>query len=604
MRLIPSNLSNSSLNYEALSYVWGTEVAPRNLLLDDIPTTITSNLDIALRHLRGTIVTRTLWVDAVSMNQKDTQERNHQVQIMGKIYSSAREVIVWLGPVDLTDLNLRAVLGAMQFQFSSVNPSTSTLFDYIISVVSLMKEQIGMKELAEKDVIAAITSIITRPWFSRLWVVQELALSMKATIRIGTFTFPWQPFESFIQWIPEHKVDSSMDPGLAEAARSVAKMARSRSFSSQLLRTIHLKATDPRDKIFGILGVSSFRDVSIEADYTKSVQQTYIDAACLTLHDEKLAMYYYAPLQPYSSVHSVIPRKLFGVPSWVPDFSIEGATYVTDTRTASSAATHYGRADHRPFTILFGAQYNYHIERLFSAMILRLPFLPLKISLYKTRLHAPGILVGTIIKTSGHLLWNMDKAQSPSGLPQSVHDIYHSIAKPANVSPLEFVDNIIRPSSLIAPWEKYKIKAAAQLLTPMEQSADPSNKMHQAMKELIEDIKANAVNRIFYIADNGSMGLTYHPNPSDGVRPGDVVVGLFGINFPFILRPNSDVSYKMINVASATRHRWGHDFLKNTEDDLANELGSWMQGLRASRNMPTATWKDYEKYGMKEYVLV
>ena len=37
------------------------------------------------------------WVNALSINQKDTTERNHQLKRMQEIYSKARATVVWLG---------------------------------------------------------------------------------------------------------------------------------------------------------------------------------------------------------------------------------------------------------------------------------------------------------------------------------------------------------------------------------------------------------------------------------------------------------------------------------------------------------------------------
>ena len=172
MRLIQSKLAVDApfQAYEALSYVWGKEMASCKAFLNGIAIAITSNLDCALRHLRLTMVPRVLWVDAISMNQDDTQERNHQVQIMGKIYSSAQSVIVWLGPVDPSDLHMRAVLGAMQFHFSDENSSTATLFDYLCSVIDLINAQIVVPRDSKECALDALHRIIHRPWFCRIWV--------------------------------------------------------------------------------------------------------------------------------------------------------------------------------------------------------------------------------------------------------------------------------------------------------------------------------------------------------------------------------------------------------------------------------------------------
>jgi hypothetical protein len=171
MRLIPCNvMADDPDPYEALSYCWGTEMTPRMALLDGVLISITANLDCALRHLRLTIVRRTMWVDAISMNQEDTQERNHQVQIMGRIYSAAQRVIVWLGPTDHDNLYLRVVLGAMQFHFSERSSTTVRLFDYMCGVVDILNQQAGKDNDSRECVLDALHSIIDRPWFSRIWV--------------------------------------------------------------------------------------------------------------------------------------------------------------------------------------------------------------------------------------------------------------------------------------------------------------------------------------------------------------------------------------------------------------------------------------------------
>ncbi|KAF1960534.1 hypothetical protein CC80DRAFT_464631 [Byssothecium circinans] len=93
------------LDYDALSYVWkplygmsGKEVAPVIVKgQQDHRISIGENLDAALRHLRHPKEARIMWIDALSINQANVRERNHQVALMGKIYSCAQSVIIWLG---------------------------------------------------------------------------------------------------------------------------------------------------------------------------------------------------------------------------------------------------------------------------------------------------------------------------------------------------------------------------------------------------------------------------------------------------------------------------------------------------------------------------
>lgn len=88
-------------SYEALSYLWGTPEGSLPLSCNGEQLLITPNCDSALRHLRQTDSSRTLWVDAICIDQRKTNEgyedRGIQVPLMGKIYSKASRTLCWLG---------------------------------------------------------------------------------------------------------------------------------------------------------------------------------------------------------------------------------------------------------------------------------------------------------------------------------------------------------------------------------------------------------------------------------------------------------------------------------------------------------------------------
>lgn len=85
--------------YATLSYRWGTEIASEHILIDGKTIQVTENLLNALRDLRYHMShDLRLWVDAVYINQKDTIERNHQVQVMKDIFSTADITYSYLGP--------------------------------------------------------------------------------------------------------------------------------------------------------------------------------------------------------------------------------------------------------------------------------------------------------------------------------------------------------------------------------------------------------------------------------------------------------------------------------------------------------------------------
>jgi Heterokaryon incompatibility protein (HET) len=92
------SLRQRDLDYEALSYCWGDPSDSETITLQDRPFPIRSNLFRALCRLRQAVKEpRTLWVDAVCINQTDIAEREQQVKLMGEIYSRTSNCIIWLG---------------------------------------------------------------------------------------------------------------------------------------------------------------------------------------------------------------------------------------------------------------------------------------------------------------------------------------------------------------------------------------------------------------------------------------------------------------------------------------------------------------------------
>ncbi|KAK0611754.1 heterokaryon incompatibility protein-domain-containing protein, partial [Immersiella caudata] len=137
--------------YEALSYVWGppSQGPQPELFLADHSLFITPNLSTALRYLRHESQTRVLWVDAVCINQADNHEKTFQVRRMRDIYALASHVVIFLGEGSGPDFEL-----VMDF----LNLSES------------VRENWTLKPLAGFEQMLAL------PWWSRMWVVQEVAV--------------------------------------------------------------------------------------------------------------------------------------------------------------------------------------------------------------------------------------------------------------------------------------------------------------------------------------------------------------------------------------------------------------------------------------------
>ena len=173
----PSIPTDQVLPYEALSYYWGSGKASFKIKVytQGFPGTfpVRPNLHAALNQLRLPDRPRRLWIDAICINQDDSNEKNAQVSLMAEVYSRATSVCVWLGEASL-DSDL-----ALNFISRIVN-----LDDFDRLVVDRRTPQEW----------AALSSLMRRPWFSRRWVVQEIALAARATLYCGDAYVDWADF--------------------------------------------------------------------------------------------------------------------------------------------------------------------------------------------------------------------------------------------------------------------------------------------------------------------------------------------------------------------------------------------------------------------------
>lgn len=89
-------------DFSTLSYCWGDPTLTHEILVNNILTSVTQNLENALQRLWELCVTR-LWVDALCINQEDDAEKSSQVRIMKNIYPKAAATYAWLGPAENDD---------------------------------------------------------------------------------------------------------------------------------------------------------------------------------------------------------------------------------------------------------------------------------------------------------------------------------------------------------------------------------------------------------------------------------------------------------------------------------------------------------------------
>ena len=326
-------------SYEALSYTWGSSSKRERVfvrsILDHPQATLAvgENLFNALKHLRLLNRPRHLWIDAICINQIDNAEKSRQVHRMGRIFSLARCVVVWLGELaDQSGLALRALedIG---------NQTDLTKSNHLMRAIGAKKPTWflpGVDLPFENETWYAIWNLLGRSWFERLWVVQEVNLADPrfAVIQCGPNTIPWALFRRSIGCLV---MKNNLDPGLRDRLDYANCMCLGRSsagitsvFQNHSLRECY----DRRDKVYGLLWLCPPRfRCQILPDYSASVEDTY--KAVLLCHLDQMRRW---ELLPLDWRHRTITA-----PSWVPDFSTARSTKRDSSyqRSSGNSEIHY-----------------------------------------------------------------------------------------------------------------------------------------------------------------------------------------------------------------------------------------------------------------------
>ncbi|KAK1831507.1 heterokaryon incompatibility protein-domain-containing protein, partial [Podospora conica] len=248
--------------YEALSYVWGSTDNPQSAG----SLSVTRNLHEALVQLRDRFIDRVLWVDAICINQDDLDERSCQVASMARIYAMASRVLVWLGPAgdDGAAEALRKCLDYIRHRRHSDEEDTPWHQHRRGSSYPIVPEEEGY---------SWIFPIFQRPWFQRIWVLQEVAAARHILILCGSIVVDGLALcacvdalgakggiQDLEMWI---KVKSGLEL-MKDTFQSNWYAGESQQFNLAIapladLLDVYLprQASDVRDKVYALLGMCS-----------------------------------------------------------------------------------------------------------------------------------------------------------------------------------------------------------------------------------------------------------------------------------------------------------------------------------------------------------
>jgi hypothetical protein len=315
--------------YEAISYCWGTQAGAIEIRCDGRPFMITKELAAAFTKFRREDSNRLLWVDAICINQDDTDEKNCQVPLMRTIYEKAMAVQVWLGKDTPEGLGEKAfnLLEALKNAWMSLG------WKFHFSHLAANTSRLNPSSLPSVDHPdwPVVGKLIEMPWFGRAWIIQEIVVSRTAILHCGPASLSWNDF--YVAFL------FGLSTGFFTIRSDVICDFLAYQHLSQLIITYHCMtdgeataldfatllenhrtagATDPRDKAYALLGLSELiedRKHGIIPDYNLQAAEVYEKIAKTVLEKSSTL--------DLLGVSKVVSRQPVGrLPSWAPDWSV------------------------------------------------------------------------------------------------------------------------------------------------------------------------------------------------------------------------------------------------------------------------------------------
>ena len=266
----------SAPDYEAISYAWGDPTETRDIICSGQQLAVTKSLHSALCRFRLASQKRTLWADAICINQRDLREQSAQVSIMGKIYSQARQVLIWLGEETKNDSEAFNVVSQLQTILATPPPTIGDLF--VLSNPEFLSCTISS---IPRSSWGQIAYLLHRSWFQRVWVIQEALMAQSAQLFNGSKSIAWSTFAEVAEKILLYDMHTMfVNFKLASLAlKNISLMRLENSelrepFFNLLCSARDFKSTDPRDKLYALIGICDSDAVPWESpDYTIPVSK-------------------------------------------------------------------------------------------------------------------------------------------------------------------------------------------------------------------------------------------------------------------------------------------------------------------------------------------
>ncbi|KAK3983898.1 heterokaryon incompatibility protein-domain-containing protein [Cladorrhinum sp. PSN332] len=351
--------------YKALSYAWdnGGDSSQFRISCNGAAISVSRNLYAALRRLRHPTEIVHLWVDAICINQQDDRERTHQVGMMREIYQHSQEVAIWLGEKSGQDavgenIKWRGMSPCVDwagderdekywngFLARETKPSRETndvfgafcIFWLLAIGVDALKIK-PLRHMGEQSntILNGLQAIMEQKWWTRIWVIQETVVATKARVYYDRISAPWSMLTQAADTHNKGLLATDSDsvyPYIQPLSRfsrmmgnieGIRKAWRSPFHLVELLQTLRQfrsrEATDPRDKVYALLGIIQDWDGpgKVSPDYTTPIHRVFRQTTtALIKHTSSLDVL----AGVHGTPNSTFPGSPVRRPSWVTDWS-------------------------------------------------------------------------------------------------------------------------------------------------------------------------------------------------------------------------------------------------------------------------------------------
>ncbi|KAH8789018.1 heterokaryon incompatibility protein-domain-containing protein [Hyaloscypha sp. PMI_1271] len=261
-----------SVKYVALSYCWGDESITTEILVNNIVTSVTSNLADALEHMRDQNITR-IWADALCINQADRQEKSLQIRNMGQVFSAAEKCFAWIGNEGHDNAH-----AAMSFLQKLSQPESVRQLEGVLHSLPVSNSILSMQAISDTPSNAprketgyqphslefhfhALVDLFRRPYWKRRWVIQEIIVATRVQVVCGSVAIDLQALNDTIKlcqnssyWQLEAEAESYHFRNILDLRHSY-HTSKKPSLCRAIAITNGSISSDPRDKVFALLGL-------------------------------------------------------------------------------------------------------------------------------------------------------------------------------------------------------------------------------------------------------------------------------------------------------------------------------------------------------------